>query len=687
MMFFDRISRGWKSTHPGSPSTRRPSRRLRLGLETLEDRLVPSGFTSLQIRYAYGINSISYNGVTGDGSGQTIAIVTAYDDPRLVSTSDPNFGSNDLHQFDVAFGLPDPPNFTKLAQDGSNNYPVASSFWGGATAADVEWAHAVAPGANIVLVEANTNSWDDLIHNFTTGTRGALETAKNLPSVSVVMMTFWSTDANGNANEFSGEKQFDNLLTTPNGHQGITFLAPTGDTGTSGGYAAYSPNVVAVGGTSLTLLSGGPPNAYVSESGWSGSAGGISTIEPQPSYQSGVVSNLSAVARTVPDVSFDADPNTGFDVLDSMNGSASNGYIYVNGTTGIAAASWAGLIAITDQIRVANHLTTLDGPSQTLPGLYKLPASDFNDPIHGSNVNYSAAPGYDLVTGLGTPIANNLVTDLAGVPGSPLVNATQLVADGAGNVYGQFPGMGVWEWNASAGHWTVLTWSNTSLLAVNATATLVGEFPGSGVWQWTPSSNTWTQLTTANASLLALDGSSNVYADFPGYGIDVHAAGSSGWSLLNGADATVLAVGANGHLVANFGSPYNFVGEFIPGTGWRQITNTNITAALLAVDGSGNVYGDFTGYGVEKYTLSTGSWAVINGVDATTLVVDASGELLASFTNYGVGRYTSSGWTTLSATPATFLAGDANGDVFAQFTGYGIREWVASTQSWRRLFN
>jgi subtilase family serine protease len=646
---------------------------------------VPSGFTPLQIRFAYGIDSISYNGLIGDGYGQTIAIVSAYDDPRLVSTGDPNFGSSDLHQFDAAFGIPDPPNFTKLAQDGSNHYPTPSSYWSAADAADVEWAHAIAPGARIDLVEANSNSLFDELHNLDSNARGALDTARNLPGVSVVMMTFWSNDANGNANEYSREKEFDNLLTTPSGHQGITFLAPTGDTGTPGGYPAYSPNVVAVGGTSLTLLAGGPPNAYVSEAGWSESAGGISTIEPQPSYQSGVVNNFSAVARTVPDVSFDADPNTGYDVLDSMNGPASNGYVYVNGFTGIAAANWEGLIAIADQIRVANNLTTLDGPSQTLPGLYKLPASDFNDPIHGSNANYSAAPGYDLVTGLGTPIANKLVTDLAGVPGSPLVNATQLVADGAGNLYGAFPGLGVWEWNASASHWVVLTPSNASLLAVNATATLVGEFPGSGVWQWTPSSGTWTQLTTANASLLAVDGNSNVYADFPGFGLDVHAAGSNGWSLLNGIDATVLAVSSNGYVVATFGGTYHNVGEYIPGVGWTQVWNT--PAALLAVDSGGNVYADFTGYGVEKYTLNSGGWTVLNGTDASTLVIDASGELLASFAGYGVGRYTSSGWTTLSATPATFLAGDSNGDVFGQFTGYGIQEWNASTQSWSRLFN
>src|SRR5262249_9344102 len=119
----------------------------------------PVGLTPSKIRQAYGFNQIIFgNGVTGDGTGQTIAIVDAYDAPTIQS---------DLHTFDVAFGLPDPPSFIRVAQDGSTNYPstdpagspgAGADTWEIETALDVEWAHALAPGANILLVEAKSAS-------------------------------------------------------------------------------------------------------------------------------------------------------------------------------------------------------------------------------------------------------------------------------------------------------------------------------------------------------------------------------------------------------------------------------------------------------------------------------------------------------------------------------------------------
>ena len=114
--------------------------------------------------------------------------------------------------------------------------------------------------------------------------------------------------------------------------------------------------------------------------------------------------------RTIPDVAFDADPNTGVAVYDSFN--QANPWLRVGGTS-LAAPCWAGLIAIANQGRVAAGGTTLDGPSQTLPALYSLTSSDFHDITSGSNGN-SAAPGYDQITGLGTPQANLLVPALAG---------------------------------------------------------------------------------------------------------------------------------------------------------------------------------------------------------------------------------------------------------------------------------
>src|SRR5262245_9320608 len=108
----------------------------------------PSGYTPAQVRHGYGFDRITFNGVVGDGSGQTIAIVNAFDNPNI---------ANDLHQFDLQFGLPD-PIFTKVNQRGGTTPPAADAGWAAEIALDVEWAHAIAPRANILLVEADNNS-------------------------------------------------------------------------------------------------------------------------------------------------------------------------------------------------------------------------------------------------------------------------------------------------------------------------------------------------------------------------------------------------------------------------------------------------------------------------------------------------------------------------------------------------
>ncbi len=351
-----------------------------------------NGFAPQQLGTAYGASAISWGAVKGDGTGQTIAIVDAYDDPNLVDSTSPNFSTSDLAQFDKQFGLPDPPSFTKIAQDGSTNLPRTDGTgnWEIEEALDVEWAHAMAPGASIVLVECSYPSDQDLMS-------AGVQTAAALPGVSVVSMSFGS-------DEWPSETSFDNNFITPSGHQGVTFLASTGDSGAPGGYPAYSPNVVAVGGTSLSLGTG---SSYGSEAGWSDGGGGTSSYESEPAYQEAV---QSTGHRTIPDVAFDADPNTGVPVYDSLD--RTSPWLQVGGTS-LAAPCWAGLIAIANQGRVAAGGTTLDGPSQTLPALYSLSSSDFHDITSGSNGN-SAAPGYDQVTGLGTPQANLLVPALAG---------------------------------------------------------------------------------------------------------------------------------------------------------------------------------------------------------------------------------------------------------------------------------
>src|SRR5207302_3835907 len=131
---------------------------------------------------------------------------------------------------------------------------------------------------------------------------------------------------------------------TPNGHPGVAFVVSSGDSGAPVSYPAASPNVLTVGGTTLNLNAQGN---YLSETGWSGSGGGVSAYEGQPAYQKGIVSQSGAF-RTNPDVSYDADPGTGFPVYITFGNSAATPWLKFGGTSD-AAPQWAGLIAIADQ--------------------------------------------------------------------------------------------------------------------------------------------------------------------------------------------------------------------------------------------------------------------------------------------------------------------------------------------------
>ena len=149
-------------------------------------------------------------------------------------------------------------------------------------------------------------------------------------------------------------------------------------------------------------------------------------MEVEPSYQitAGLqFSNGSFNARTTPDVSLVADalnsPVMTYDSFDTNQFGQALGWTAVGGTS-FSAPAWAGLIAIADQARAAANAGSLDGATQTLPMLYKLPSNDFHDITQGSD-GYSAAPGYDLATGLGTPVASRVVGDLWGQT-SPVAN-------------------------------------------------------------------------------------------------------------------------------------------------------------------------------------------------------------------------------------------------------------------------
>jgi subtilase family serine protease len=350
----------------------------------LDERcLLSGGLTPAMVRQAYGENfNFLVNGhtTTADGTGQTIAIVIGGIDPNI---------SNDLHVFDSQFGIPDPPSFSIWTYSGAQ----VDSHNALETSLDVEWSHAVAPRANIMLVQAKSMNTGDLMT--------AVDWTRHQAGVDVISMSWGATEA-------AGDTAYTSIFTTPAGHNGITFVASSGDGGAWPGvqWPADVPSVLSVGGTSLNTTSSGN---YVSESGWTDSGGGYSRVYSAPSYQHNV---RTYGDRVVPDVSYNGDPNTGVWVYDSLpQSNGQHGWYSTMGGTSAGAPQWAGLIAVADQGRSLVGLGSLDGARQTLPALYNF-TLDFHDVTTGFN-GYNATPGWDPVTGLGSPNAIRLVGDLS----------------------------------------------------------------------------------------------------------------------------------------------------------------------------------------------------------------------------------------------------------------------------------
>lgn len=380
-----------------SPQDRRPRATRPIPVEVLEDRLLLAAFFSpADVRQAYNIDNINFGSIKGDGTGQTVAIVDAFDSPNVLS---------DFMAFNAAFGLPNTDgngNFALEVQQ-PQGVPDFDFQWAPEISLDTQWVHAIAPGAHIILVEAIDNSFTNLLD--------AVDYARNLPGVSVVSMSF------GSVGEFSSETSLDHFFQTPDGHQGVSFIASSGDAGSIIAYPSVSPNVLSVGGTSL-FTSG----SRTGQEAWISAGGGVSLYEPKPAYQASVTQ--SKTQRTVPDVSMVADPITGVSIFltDPFGGIFFDGLMDIGGTSA-SCPMWAGLVAIANQGRDLKGLDSLDGPTELLPAIYNLPASDFTDITKGFSLSLTvpptppqvAIPGYDLVTGRGTPLANTLVPHLAEV--------------------------------------------------------------------------------------------------------------------------------------------------------------------------------------------------------------------------------------------------------------------------------
>ena len=335
----------------------------------------PAGpYTPTQIRHAYGFDRLSQT-----GAGQTIAIVNAYDDPTIAA---------DLGVFDQTYKL-SAANLVEAFSGGAK--PAFNAAWAAETALDVEWAHAIAPGAKILLVETPTNSLYDLL----AGVDYAVAHGANQVSMS------WA------APTFSVQTYFDPHFN----HPGVSFLASAGDSAGAVSFPATSPYVTAVGGTTLQLDAKG---RRLSETAWSSGGGGATAFEHQAGYQSVFA---TAPGRNVPDVSYNADFSTGYSVYDTSSG----GTWQDSGGTSAGAPQWAALVALANQGRAALGKAPLGtgttfGLNQVLyplagVSMYFNFHGDYYTITSGSNGN-DATFGYSMAAGLGSPAANQLVPDL-----------------------------------------------------------------------------------------------------------------------------------------------------------------------------------------------------------------------------------------------------------------------------------
>jgi subtilase family serine protease len=358
-----------------------------------------AGLIPSQVRRAYGFDQI-----TNEGQDQTIGIIVAFDHPRI---------EDDLAVFSKTFGLPACTTsngcFEKVYASGTVPTPTPAELpfvdlFLLEHALDVEWAHAIAPKARIMLVESSGLSVDSLLEAVDVAVaRGA----------SVVSMS-WQTRT-----EFPRQTTLDNHFVAAN----VSFVAAAGDTGHPASWPAASPFVTAVGGTMLHLDSKGK---YVTETAWTDGGGGLSSIEVEPQYQVDFnIPNNPEGKRGIPDVAYHADingvaPSMGFAVFTSIP--AYNGWVQVGGTSA-GAPQWGALLAIVNSMRVSNGKYPLQGSNTALYGAAKSGYSNnYNDITAGTNTNgqcgpqCSAGPGYDYVTGLGSPRANNLITALVALP-------------------------------------------------------------------------------------------------------------------------------------------------------------------------------------------------------------------------------------------------------------------------------
>lgn len=380
-----------------------------MSIAHLASSYASSGYSVNQIRTAYGLPS-------SGGAGVTIAIIIAYDTPTIQS---------DLTQFSIQNNLP-LPNSTNFEVHKMSSSIAVDTSWSQEACLDVEWAHAIAPDAKILLVEAvNANS------NYLLA---AVQYATSRQDVVAVSMSWGSTEARS---ETANDVYFSD--------SDVAFFASSGDDGSVVMYPSSSPYVVSVGGTTLNLDSSGN---VLSETAWSKSGGGVSQYEKIPSYQTSY--GLNTTNRSTPDVAYNADASTGYSVY-------YNGNWYIVGGTSAGAPQWAAIYAL----GASANLSNIYGKAKASYSTY------FRDITSGATTKYSATTGYDYVTGLGSPLTFNFVNFLTASPtsGGPTTTITLTLTGLTG------PTANIAYFNPLSQKWVSLI-SNTPVTQGNSTITV-----------------------------------------------------------------------------------------------------------------------------------------------------------------------------------------------------------------------
>jgi subtilase family serine protease len=324
----------------------------------------PQGLTPAEVKAAYHLPSGGSAGASGTSGGSsaggtgTIAIISAFDHPYIES---------DLAVFDKTFSLAPCTTAGKcLEVHKMTSKEKTNTGWDMESALDTQWAHAIAPSAKILVVEATSDSGTDLLK--------AVDYARGRSDVVSVSMS-WGGD------EFKSETKLDEHFSTTStatvaatakntktvstaatapGHN-IAWFASSGDDGAGVSWPAVSPNVIAVGGTSLAIDTAGK---FFSESAWSGSGGGVSAYENEPTYQHDYSIQKASGKRAIPDVSYAADPIRGFSMYHVSSKTIAKtapkvrGW-YVVGGTSAGAPQWAAIAALGASIRDAISLPAL----------------------------------------------------------------------------------------------------------------------------------------------------------------------------------------------------------------------------------------------------------------------------------------------------------------------------------------